>query len=291
MNHVPPPAPKLHLDKVSDSLVAGSHSGYGERHNKGGRGDESLLLALRMFKTVPADAVAVLRAYPPMVVCFAAALTGTALVFDVFYLVASPGLTLALVYTVPVLAGLIAGLVAAADDVGLERRVLLRTVGVAVAFGITNAIVVAMIAAMTRTDPSNWAAGGQSVLFAACTVFAVALSIVACRKLIDALGIELSTRLPHRRPPRSPLAAAAVAAPRPRVSKEAAARAEPAPPPPPFVEPDEETIPLFVPPPPKIVDLDEARPVAPTGPVTPHISRSRRTTSRRPNKPGRRPGT
>lgn len=80
-----------------------------------------MLLALRMFKTVPADAVAVLRAYPPMVVCFAAALTGTALVFDVFYLVASPGLTLALVYTVPVLAGLIAGLVAAADDVGLAR--------------------------------------------------------------------------------------------------------------------------------------------------------------------------
>jgi hypothetical protein len=63
-----------------------------------------------MFKTVPADAVAVLRAYPPMVVCFAAALTGTAVVFDIFYLVASPGLTLALVYTVPVLAGLIAGL-------------------------------------------------------------------------------------------------------------------------------------------------------------------------------------
>ncbi|MFF0269746.1 hypothetical protein [Kribbella sp. NPDC004536] len=258
-----------------------------------GRGDESLLLALRMFKTVPADAVAVVRAYPPMVVCFAAALTGTALVFDVFYLVASPGLTLALVYTVPVLAGLIAGLVAAADDVGLERRVLLRTVGLAVALGITNSIVVAMIAAMTRTDPSNWAAGGQSVLFAACTVFAVAVSIVACRKLIDALGIELSTRLPHRRPPRSPLAAPAVAAPRPRVSKEAAARAEPAPPPPPPApapDPDEETIPLFVPPPPKIVDLDEARPVTSSGALTPSTPRPRRT-SRRPQKPGRRPGT
>ncbi|HZX04018.1 hypothetical protein [Kribbella sp.] len=250
-----------------------------------------MLLALRMFRTVPADAVRVLRAYPPMVVCFAAALTGTALVFDVFYLVASPGLTLALVYTVPVLAGLIAGLVAAADDVGLERGVLLRTVGLAVALGITNAIVVAMVAAMFRTTPSNWSAGGQAVLFAACTVLAVALSIVACRKLIDALGIELSTRLPRRRrPPRTPLAAPAVAAPRPRVSKEAAARAEP--PPPPLPEPiaDEETIPVFVPPPPKIVDLDEARPVTSFGAATPSTARPRRT-PRRPNKPGRRPGT
>jgi hypothetical protein len=248
-----------------------------------------------MIRTVPADAVAIVRSYPPMVVCFAAALTGTALVFDVFYLVASPGLMLALVYTVPVLAGLIAGLVAAADDVGLERRVLLRTTGVAVAFGITNAVVVAMIAAMRRTDPSNWAAGGQAVLFAACTVIAVAVSIVACRKLIDALGLELRTRLP-RRPVRAPLAAVAVAAaPVPRVSKESAARAKPAPVPAPPPPAEEETIEVFVPPPPKIVDLDEARPVTPWGESAGHVDRliprQRRTASRRTHKPGKRPGT
>ncbi|MFI5695581.1 hypothetical protein ACIA58_27265 [Kribbella sp. NPDC051586] len=245
-----------------------------------------------MFKTVPADAVSVLRAYPPMVVCFAAALTGTAMVFDVFYLVASPGLTLALVYTVPVLAGLIAGLVAAADDVDLERRVLLCTVGLAIALGLTNAIVVAMIAAMVRTDPSNWGSGGQSVLFAACTVLAVAVSIVACRKLIDALGLELRTRLPHRRRP-VPAPTVSLVAPRPRVSKESAARARPVPPPPPppvVAQDDEETIPIFVPPPLKVVDPDEARPVTASGQVTPHTSRMRRTT-RRSNKPGRRPGT
>ncbi|WP_433166968.1 hypothetical protein [Kribbella sp. CA-247076] len=264
-----------------------------------GTESESVVLALRMIRTVPADAVAIVRSYPPMVVCFAAALTGTALVFDVFYLVASPGLALALVYTVPVLAGLIAGLVAAADDVGLERAVLYRTVGVAVALGITNAVVVAMIAAMRRTDPSNWAAGGQAVLFAGCTVVSVGLSIVACHKLIDALGLELRTKLP-RRPARPPVAAARVAAPEPRVSKESAARAKPAPvqaPPPPAQTPtpdDDETIHIFVPPPPKIVDLDEARPVTSTG-STGHADRSvprlRRTSSRRTPKPGRRPGT
>ncbi|MEV0804093.1 hypothetical protein AB0I34_40820 [Kribbella sp. NPDC050281] len=257
---------------------------------------ESLVLAFRMIRTVPADAVAIVRAYPPMVICFAAALTGTALVFDVFYLVASPGLTLALVYTVPVLAGLIAGLVAAADDVGLERGVLLRTVGLAVALGITNSIMVAMLAAMRRTDPSNWGAGGQSVLFAGGTVLAVALSIVATHKLIDALGIEMRTKLRRRRPVRIPIAAVAVAAP--RVSKESAARAKPVhapPPPPPPAPDDEETIEVFVPPPPRVVDLDEARPVSSAPISSGHADRltppPRRAVSRRPNKPGRRPGT
>ncbi|TCO40572.1 hypothetical protein EV646_117113 [Kribbella antiqua] len=250
-----------------------------------------------MIRTVPADAVAIVRAYPPMVVCFAAALTGTALVFDVFYLAANPGLTLALVYTVPVLAGLIAGLVAAADDVELDRRVMIRTVGVAVALGITNSVVVAMIAAMRRTDPSNWSAGGQAVLFAGCSVLAVAVSIVACRKLIDALGIELRTKLP-RRPARVPIAAAAVAAPEPRASKESVARAQPAPvqpPPPPPPPPDEEeTIAVFVPPPPRVVDLDEARPVTPWTESTGHadrLNRPSRVQSRRTRKPGQRPGT
>jgi hypothetical protein len=254
-----------------------------------------VVLAFRMIRTVPADALAIVRSYPPMVVCFAAALTGTALVFDVFYLLASPGLTLALVYTVPVRAGLIAGLVAAADDVGLERSVLLRTVGVAVACGLTNAVVVAMISAMRRTDPSNWSAGGQAVLFAGCTVLAVAIAIVACRKLIDVLGLELRTKLP-RRPVHVPVAAAAVAGPRPRPSKESAARAKPAPVQPPPPPPDEEeTIHLFVPPPPKIVDLDEARPVTSWSESTGHadrlVPRPRRSASRRANKPGRRPGT
>ncbi|WP_238161364.1 hypothetical protein [Kribbella antibiotica] len=250
---------------------------------------------MALIRTVPADAVAIVRAYPPMVVCFAAALTGTALVFDVFYLVASPGLTLALVYTVPVLAGLIAGLVAAADDVGLERRVLLRTVGMAVAVGIANAVIVAMLSAMTRTSPSDWGAGFRAVLFAGCTIFAVAFVIAAWSRLIDALGIELQTKLP-RRAVRPPVAAVAVAS-APRVSKESAARAEapraPTPPPPPPAE--ERTIPLFVPPTPKVVDLDEARPVTPTAPTGGgHADRlaprSRRTAPRRINRPGKRPG-
>ncbi|WP_157630815.1 hypothetical protein [Kribbella catacumbae] len=263
-----------------------------------------------MIRTVPADAVAIVRFYPPMVICFAAALAGTALVFDVFYLVASPGLTLAAVYTVPVLAGLIAGLVAAADDVELERRVLVWTIAATVATGITNVVVVAMIAAMRRTGPSDWKAGGQSVLFAGCTVLTVAVLVVVVGALIRTLGIDIKTKLP---PKQSYVPPAPLAKPKVVVSKEGAARAKPA-----RVDPvpdesgdllvDESesgrrvepvpalTPPSFLPPLPKVIDLDEARPVTPWAEGTGHAdrrgSRSRRIPavppSRRPQRPGRR---
>jgi len=242
-----------------------------------------------MIRTVPADAVAIVRFYPPMVICFAAALAGTALVFDVFYLVASPGLTLAMVYTVPVLAGLIAGLVAAADDVELERRVLIWTILATVAVGITNVLVVAMIATMRRTGPADWKSGGQSILFAACTVLAVAVMVVVIGGQIRALGIEIRTKLPKKKKAYVP--PAVLAKPKPLVSKEGAARAKPA-----RIEsvadepgdllvdgsgdlvidgPHGEvgrrvepvpalTPPSFLPPLPKVLDLEEARPVTPS---------------------------
>jgi hypothetical protein len=248
-----------------------------------------------MIRTVPADAVAIVRAYPPMVICFAAALAGTALVFDVFYLVASPGLALALVYTIPVLAGLIAGLVAASDDVGLERKVLGWTVAATISVGITNAVLVAMIAAMRRTGPSDWAAGLRSILLAGCSLLAVAITVVVIGNLIPRLGIDIRTTLPKKKkkvyvpPP-------ALAAPKPPVSKEAAARAKPAPSEP---EPEDTLVlvePAFVPPPPKIVDLDEPREVVLRSESNPHADRlaprPRRAPSvppsRRPHRPGRR---
>ncbi|MFI5709259.1 hypothetical protein [Kribbella sp. NPDC051620] len=274
---------------------------------------------------MPADAVAIVRFYPPMVICFAAALAGTALVFDVFYLAANPGLGLAMVYTVPVLAGLIAGLVAAADDVELERRVLVWTIAATVAVGITNAILVAMIAAMRRTDPSDWKSGGQSVLFAACLVVAVAVMVVVIGGLISTLGIDLKTKLPKKKYVAP--APAAVLRPKPLVSKEAAARAK--------VRPDSSdelgggdelggsverqgglranapehlidetgeagrrvepvpalTPPSFLPPLPKVIDLDEARPVTPWTEGTGHADRRGSRTRRIPAvPPTRRPG-
>jgi hypothetical protein len=259
-----------------------------------------------MIRTVPADAVAIVRFYPPMVICFAAALAGTALVFDVFYLVANPGLT-------------IAGLVAAADDVELERGVLTWTIASAVAVGITNVVVVAMVAAMRRTGPSDWKSGGQSILFAACTVLAVAVMVVVTGALISALGIDIKTKLPKKK--YVPPAPVAVLRPKPLVSKEAAARAKPV-----RTESADDsgnllldgsgelllddagesgrrvepvpalTPPSFLPPLPKVIDLDEARPVTPWTEGTGHADRrgprSRRIPAvpptRRTQRPGRR---
>ena len=260
-----------------------------------------------MIRTVPADAVAIVRAYPPMVICFAAALAVTALVFDVFYLIASPGLTLAAVYTVPVLAGLIAGLVAAADDVELERRVLVWTIAATVAVGITNVVLVAMLAAMRRTGPSDWGAGGQSILFAACTILAVAVTTVVIGNLIHTLGIEIRTK-PRRRKKKVYVPPAPVGVLKPLVSKEGAARAKPVRVETAVLEEVEEdwgwrvepvpalTPPSFTPPPPKVLDLDEARPVPIWSESTAHAdrrgSRARRIPavppSRRPHRPGRR---
>jgi hypothetical protein len=249
----------------------------------------------RMIRTVPADAVAIVRAYPPMVICFAAALAGTALVFDVFYLVASPGLTLALVYTVPVLAGLIAGLVAASDEVGLERKVLGWTVASTIAVALTNVVVVAMIAAMRRTGPSDWADGFRAIMFAGCTVVAVAITIVVIGNLIPRLGIEIRTKLPPKKkkvyvPPPT----LAAPKPKPRVSKEAAARAEPAHP---ESDPEDTLVieeryaePAFVPPPPKVVDLDEPREVTLRPEGTGHADRLVPRPRRAPSvPPSRRP--
>ena len=250
----------------------------------------------RVFRTLPADAVAIVRAYPPMVICFAAALTGTALVFDVFYLVASPGLALAAVYTIPVLAGLIAGFVAAADDIGLERRVLAWTVAATVAVGITNIVVVAMIAAMRRTGPSDWGAGFRAILFAGATVLSVALAIVVLGNLARSLGIEIKTHFPQKKKPVYVPPPLVRTESKPRASKEAAARAKPArvePPPEEIPEP----VPAFKPPPPRVVDLDEPRPVTSwvegTGHADRRAPRAHRglavPQSRRPNRPGRRP--
>jgi hypothetical protein len=234
-------------------------------------------LYYRLMWTLPKDAIAVVRWYPRMVVGFAGALAGTALVFDVFYLVASPGLALALVYTVPVLAGLVAGLVAAADDVGLERRELVWTVLATIALGLTNAVVVAMLAAMRRADPSNWGAGWQAVLFAGCSVFAVALTIVVLGKLVRVLRIDVQTRWPVKVVP-VPVAAPAVAfvEEKPRASKEAAARAPvrvPKPEPEPVLEIaeyDDEPLPEYVP---RVIDLDGPREITPVAEGTGHADR------------------
>jgi hypothetical protein len=174
-----------------------------------------------------------------------------------------------------------------------------------------------MIAAMRRTGPSDWRAGWQAVLFAACTVLAVAVMVVVVGALIRTLGLELRTKLPKKKVLVQP---AVVSKPKPAVSKEGAARAKAAddqhlngtvdtm-----FDDPGELTLeespgeagrrvepvpaltpPSFLPPLPTAIDLDEARPVTPSegsGHADRRTPRSRRIPAVPPSRrPGRRGG-
>jgi hypothetical protein len=246
----------------------------------------------RIFRTLPVDALTMMRAFHPMVVCFAAALAVTALVFDVFFLGAGARLALAALYTVPVLAGLIGHLIAAADDLGLERPVLFWTVAATVAVGLTNIALVATIGAGLRTGPSDWRHGAEAVLFAAVSGLCIAVTAVVMGNLAHSLGIETKTRIPERRraPAAVPVRVAASVAKSPARSKSKE--------PPPQVAEERPAPELFDHPAPRVVCLSEPRPVGPSVEGTSHadrrISRVRRGVavqpSRRVLRPGRPPG-
>jgi uncharacterized membrane protein len=250
----------------------------------------------RIFWTLPVDAWTMMRAFHRMVVCFAVALALTALVFDVFYLGAGARLALAALYTVPVLAGLIGCLIAAAEDLGLERPVLSWTVAATVAVGLTNIALVAAIGASLRTGPSDWRHGAEAVLFGAVSGLCIAVTAVVMGNLAHSLGIETKTRIPERRraPATVPVpVAASVAKSRP----EASARRKPKEPLPQVVK--ESPAPeLFDLPAPRVVCLSEPRPVGPSVEGTSHadrrLPRVRRglavQPSRRVLRPGRPPG-
>jgi uncharacterized membrane protein len=247
----------------------------------------------RIFRTLPMDAWTMMRAFHPMVVCFAAALALTALVFDVFYLGAGARLALAALYTVPVLAGLIGCLIAAADDLGLERPVLSWTVAATVAVGLTNIALVAAIGASLRTGPSDWRHGAEAVLFGAVSGLCIAVTAVVMGNLAHSLGIETRTRIPERRrAPTTVPVAAPVAKSRPKPQ----ARNKSTEPPPQVVE--ERPAPEPDPPMPRLVYLSEPRPVGASAEGTSHadrrIPRVRRglvvQPSPRVRRPGRPPG-
>jgi uncharacterized membrane protein len=254
-------------------------------------------LPYRIFLTLPADALTMMRAFHPMVVCFAAALAGTALVFDVFYLGAGARPALAAIYTVPVLAGLVGCLIAAADDLGLERPVLSWTVAATLAVGLTNIALVATIGASRRTGPSDWQYGAEAVLFGAVSGLCIAVTAVVMGNLAHSLGIETKTHIPERR--RAPAtvrvpATVSVAKPRPKApARSKPKRVEP----PPEIE-ESPAAELFELPAPRLVYLSEPRPVGPSAEGTGHADRRtpriRRglavPPSRRVLRPGRPPG-
>ncbi|MFC0623048.1 hypothetical protein [Kribbella deserti] len=163
---------------------------------------------VRTLGNLGADALSLIRAFHPMVVCFAGALAGTALVFDALYVLGGTGLGLAALYTLPLLAGLIGCLIAGADDMDLSGPVLWWTVATTLAGGLTNISLVMMLGAMWRTGPGDWAAGGQAVLMSAVSVPVIALNLAVIRELAHTLGLTLRTKLPAPKPRKPPVEAA-----------------------------------------------------------------------------------
>lgn len=159
---------------------------------------------VRPLGNLGADALSLIRAFHPMVVCFAGALAGTALVFDALYVLGGTGLALAALYTVPLLAGLIGCLIAAAEDLQLSGPVLRWTVVTTLAGGLTNICLVVMFGAMWRTGPDDWAAGGQAVLMSAVSLPVIALNLAVVRELAYSLGLVLRTKLPAPKAHRPP---------------------------------------------------------------------------------------
>jgi hypothetical protein len=201
----------------------------------------------RVLKGLLVDAAAIVRAYPPMIVAFATVLAGAALVFDLIYLTAALPPGLIAIAMVPLLAGLVACLIAA-DDLGLSRRAVVRTVGAAGMLLLTNVAAVAMIAAIR--GPSGWKAVLQTIGLAILTAGCVGGSAVVLSGLARSLGITLVTQLPPRKP--KPPKPAPVAL---RVRTEPAAE-KPAKVDPPPAEPEELAASA-----PRLVNLTDARPV------------------------------
>lgn len=188
----------------------------------------------RVLRGLLVDAAAIVRAYPPMVVAFALVLAGAAVVFDLIYLTAALPPGLIAISMVPLLAGLIACLIAA-DDLGLRGPVVARTVGAAGALLLTNVVAVAMVAAIRAT---GWKSVLQAIALGILTAACVAGTALVLSSLAHSLGITLATRLPERKPKPA-------AVPEPLRAKPAAKKPAP--------QPQEER--------PRLVKLADTRPV------------------------------
>ncbi|ONI67132.1 hypothetical protein BWI15_28625 [Kribbella sp. ALI-6-A] len=133
-------------------------------------------------RTLPTPMLA--RAFHPMFALYAGVLAGAALIFDLLYLMVGGGVLMAALYTLPVTAGLVACLVAAADELRLDRTAVRAAVLLAGGAGLTNALYLGAIGSMRATDPSNWAMGAASVVLSCVAVLSAALTLQQTRRVV-----------------------------------------------------------------------------------------------------------
>jgi hypothetical protein len=144
------------------------------------------------YLTIPTRTLA--TAFHPMFALYAGVLTGAALIFDLFYLIIGGGILMAALYTVPVTAGLVACLLAAADELRLDRAAVGCAIQLAVAAGLTNALYLGALGRMFATTPTTWLTGVLAILLSTVAVAAAAIS----GHLIQRLA-HLASRAPSMR--------------------------------------------------------------------------------------------
>lgn len=123
------------------------------------------------------------RAFHPMFALYAGVLAGAALIFDLLYLMVGGGVLMAVLYTLPVTAGLVACLVAAADELKLDRRAVRAAVQLAVGAGLTNALYLGAVNTMRATTPASWFTGAFAVLLSAAAVLSAAVTVLQAIRL------------------------------------------------------------------------------------------------------------
>ncbi|ADB29862.1 hypothetical protein Kfla_0742 [Kribbella flavida DSM 17836] len=74
-------------------------------------------------------------------------------------------------------AGLVACLVAAADELQLDRPAMRAAVLLAGSAGLTNTLYLGAIGSMRATDPANWTMGAVSVLLSCVAVLSAAVTV------------------------------------------------------------------------------------------------------------------
>jgi hypothetical protein len=120
-----------------------------------------------------------------MFALYTGVLAGAALLFDLLYLMVGGGFLMAALYTLPVTAGLVACLLAAADELHLDRPAIKRAILVAGSAGLTNALYLGAVGGMLATTPASWLTGIATLLLSAAAVASATVTGQLIQRLVD----------------------------------------------------------------------------------------------------------
>ena len=112
----------------------------------------------------------------PMFALYCGVLAGVALVFDLLYLMIGGGFLMAAFYSLPTAAGLVACLVAAADELRLDRTATKAAISLAAVAGLTNTLYLGAVGGVLAVGPSDWGRAVCTVLLSAAAVASAAVA-------------------------------------------------------------------------------------------------------------------